>query len=364
MVTLFWLCVALVVYVYAGYPVVLACWSWAVERRRGTSSQQGPGATAAPLEGTLPGVSILIAARNEAPRLQGRIENLLASDYPADRIQIIVTSDGSTDEFSDVLARFGQRVELLRLQDAGKAIALNAAAARARNAILVFADCRQRFAPDAIRRLVSHFEDPQIGAVSGELLIDGEGSTIGEGIGAYWRYEKWLRRREAVVGSTLGATGAIYAMRRELWRPLPGTTILDDVLAPMRVVLSGKRVVFDAQARAIDIAAPDAATELRRKIRTLAGNFQLLAIEPRLLLPVANPVWLQFVSHKIGRLLVPYALLLMFGASTMLASSSAFFALAFAGQIAFYGLAVYGAVLEQQRRPGEMAKVGAYREAA
>jgi len=361
MVTLFWVCVALVVYVYAGYPVVLACWAWAVERRRRTSSEQ---ATATASDETLPGVSILIAARNEAPRLQARIENLLASDYPADRIQIIVTSDGSTDEFSDVLARFGQRVELLRLQDAGKAIALNAAAARARNPVLVFADCRQRFAPDAIRRLVSHFGDPQIGAVSGELMIEAEGSTIGEGIGAYWRYEKWLRRREAVVGSTLGATGAIYAMRRELWRPLPGITILDDVLAPMRVVLSGKRVVFDGQARAIDTAAPDAATELRRKIRTLAGNFQLVAIEPRLLLPIVNPVWLQFVSHKLGRLLVPYALLLIFGASTMLASSSVFFGLVFAAQIGFYGLAVYGAVLEQQRRPRDMGKVEAYREAA
>jgi len=131
-----------------------------------------------------------------------------------------------------------------------------------------------------------------------------------------------------------------------------------------RVVLSGKRVVFDGQARAIDTAAPDAATELRRKIRTLAGNFQLVAIEPRLLLPIVNPVWLQFVSHKLGRLLVPYALLLIFGASTMLASSSVFFGLVFAAQIGFYGLAVYGAVLEQQRRPRDMGKVEAYREAA
>jgi cellulose synthase/poly-beta-1,6-N-acetylglucosamine synthase-like glycosyltransferase len=239
--------------------------------------------------------------------------------------------------------------------------------------VLVFADARQRFAPDAIRRLVAHFQDPAVGAVSGELIIEGADlkvgpyrngpadnsvgaglqtgpSTVADGVGLYWAYEKWLRRREAIVGSTLGVTGAIYAMRRLLWRPLPPDTLLDDVLGPMRVVLRGYRVVFEGGARAYDCPAADASAEFRRKVRTLAGNFQLLAQEPRLLLPVVNPVWLQFMSHKIGRLFVPYALVGAFAASAALAPASWLYTAALAAQAGFYGLAIYGGVLERRQR--------------
>jgi cellulose synthase/poly-beta-1,6-N-acetylglucosamine synthase-like glycosyltransferase len=165
----------------------------------------------------------------------------------------------------------------------------------------------------------------------------------------YWRYEKHLRRLESAIGSTLGATGAIYAIRRTLFCPLPDETILDDVLTPMRVVLAGYRVVFNDRARAFDRAAVDADAEARRKVRTLAGNYQLLRLEPRLLLPWRNPVWLQFVSHKLGRLAVPYALLAVFASSTALASG-ALYRLVLAGQVAFYLLAGYGAVLEVTAR--------------
>src|SRR5436305_601320 len=127
-------------------------------------------------------------------------------------------------------------------------------------------------------------------------------STITDGVGLYWRYEKQIRRDESATGSVVGATGAIYAMRRSLWQPLPDDTILDDVLTPMRCVMAGYRVVFEERACAFDRTAPDANTEGRRKLRTLAGNYQLLWLEPRLLLPWCNPAWLQFVSHKVGRL--------------------------------------------------------------
>ena len=349
----FWGSLALIAYVYAGYPVLLGVWAKCVGNRRHTAVPPAPTA--------LPFVSIIIAARNEARRLPARVENLLASDYPTDRLQIIVASDGSTDDTVEALARFGGRVEVVTLPPSGKATALNAAVARAIHPILVFADARQRFAPDAIRRLVSHFDDPGIGAVSGELVIDPSASTIGEGVGAYWAYEKWLRRREAIVGSTLGVTGAIYAMRRALWQPLPAETLLDDVLGPMRVVLQGYRVTFDSAAHAFDEAAKDAAAESRRKVRTLAGNFQILAQEPRLLVPFVNPVWLQFLSHKIGRLVVPYALVALLVANAALATRGWFYAFTFAGQIAFYGLAVYGALLD---RRGAAAAAEVYREAA
>jgi cellulose synthase/poly-beta-1,6-N-acetylglucosamine synthase-like glycosyltransferase len=374
MEVLFWCSVGLIAYVYVGYPALLGAWSFAVSKlsRRGAADDD-------PRPEALPGVSVIIAARDEARRLPARIENLLESEYPQDRLQLIVASDGSTDHTPDVLAPYASRLDLLMLPPRGKAAALNAAVARARYPILVFADARQRFAADAIRQLVRHFSEPSIGAVSGELILDceradpsaagadrrvGPPSTIGDGVGAYWTYEKWLRRHEAVVGSTLGVTGAIYAMRRSLWHPLPEDTILDDVLGPMRIVLQRYRVTFDSSARAYDETARDAGVETRRKVRTLAGNFQLLALEPRLLLPGVNPVWVQFVSHKLGRLLVPYALGTALLTSLWLAPASWMYAAAATGQVAFYGLAAYGALLERRARQMGAAGAEVMREAA
>jgi cellulose synthase/poly-beta-1,6-N-acetylglucosamine synthase-like glycosyltransferase len=392
---LFWLSAAFIAYVYAGYPALLAVWlrlrrfaasARHVRMRRLTASvgravqarQANPKGSphdsqqphASP-DVALPGVTVIVAARNEAPRLRARVANLLASDYPADRLQIIVASDGSTDDPAGALAPYADRVTLLMLPPRAKAAALNAAVMHATHPILVFADARQRFAPDAIRRLVSHFADPAIGAVSGELMLDCEAglqtrlprsSTIGEGVGAYWTYEKWIRRHEALVGSTPGVTGAIAAMRRWLWQPLPPDTILDDVLTPMRVVQRGYRVTFDPAARAYDVTAADASTELRRKVRTLAGNVQLVAIDPGLLLPWRNRIWIQFVSHKMARLLVPYALAVLFVASAALCTASPLYAAVFAAQAAFYALAAYGARLDRRGRRTPAAEVA--REAA
>lgn len=341
MVAVFWFSAFVVIYVYLAYPALLALWARLAPRPVATGD-------------TTPTVSIIIAARNEADRLGARIENLLSLDYPRSLMQIIVVSDGSTDATADVLRRYGGAVDTVYLTPGGKARALNAGVARARHELLVFTDARQHFARDALRRLVAPFVDPAVGGVSGELVLDCEdgsarGAGITDGVGGYWRYEKWLRRHESLVGSMLGATGAIYALRRHLWQPLPEHTILDDVLAPMRAVLSSTRVVFEAGAYAFDHAA-SAPTELRRKVRTLAGNVQILWLEPRLLNPFANPVWLQYLSHKVGRLLVPYALLALLVSSGVLARESRFYALAFLGQLSFYTLAVYGAYLDHRDR--------------
>ena len=376
--SVFWLSALMVAYVYAGYPVLLACWA----RWRPLPAPR----PAAPSD-DLPTVSIVIAARNEAARLAARIENLLALDYPADRRQIIVISDGSSDDTLRVLAAFGSAVETVAAPPRGKASSLNAGVARATGTILVFADARQMFAPDAVRELVAPFTDPAIGGVTGELLLDCEASdvagrragaerrlwidrrtredrgpgrrldvdrrgrivsTVADGVGLYWAYEKQLRRWESCVGSTLGATGAIYALRRSLYRPLPDNAILDDVLTPMRAVMAGYRVVFSERAFAFDRTAADADAEQRRKVRTLAGNVQILGQEPRLLIPVLNPVWLQYVSHKLGRLLVPYALLSLFAASIALSEQAAIYTLALIGQCALYVLGGYGAWLEHR----------------
>jgi cellulose synthase/poly-beta-1,6-N-acetylglucosamine synthase-like glycosyltransferase len=360
----FWSGAALILYVYGGYPALL--WVWARLR---------PAPIEADEPGAATGVTIVIAARDEASRLRARIDNILQLDHPASLRQIVVVSDGSTDNTAEVVGRFGDLVDFVSVPAIGKACALNAGVERARFDILVFTDARQLFAPDAIAELLAPLRDPEVGGVTGELILDCESSwrrqaerdrrrraraaaadrreagpsTIAAGVGAYWRYEKALRRLESLVGSTLGATGAIYAMRRSLWVPLPADTILDDVLTPMRAVLEGFRMVFNPRARAFDLTAPDARAEAGRKTRTMTGNYQILWLEPRLLLPWRNPVWLQYVSHKIGRLVVPGALLTVF-ASSLLLANRLFYLLALLAQCAFYLLAGYGAWLEHQAR--------------
>jgi poly-beta-1,6-N-acetyl-D-glucosamine synthase len=371
---LFWFSACVIAYVYAGYPAVLALWARLVRRRPATAPVKGP-------EPVLPGVSIIVAVRNEAARLPARLDNLLSLDYPCDRRQIVVVSDGSTDQTPAVLGEFRDRIDAIALPPAGKAAALNAGVAHARHDILIFADARQTFAPDAIRALVAPLADPRVGGVTGELVMGCESggrrkvtdrrrattpgwrgtnrrtltnrrgdpaSAIAEGVGLYWRYEKTLRRLESTVGSTLGATGAIYALRRSLWRPLPEDTLLDDVLAPMRAVLAGQRMVFDHRATAFDWTPADSSAEARRKIRTLAGNVQILWLEPRLLVPVLNPVWIQYVSHKVGRLLVPYALIVLLATSVALAGQHPFFTLALIAQSMAYVLGGYGAWLDRK----------------
>lgn len=372
---LFWSSALLIAYVYVGYPVMLAIWARLGGRQHATS----PRLDREPVE-FLPHVSIVLAVRNEAARIRARVDNLLSLDYPADRRQIIVVSDGSTDGTMEALGSFAASIEALAVPAGGKAAALNAGVARARHDILVFADARQTFAPGAIRALVAPLADPRVGGVTGELILGCEtdsgrrqgvdrraverrqrasestrrtrerrghfASSIAEGVGLYWRYEKALRRLETSVGSTLGATGAIYALRRALWQPLPDDTLLDDVLAPMRAVLAGGRVIFEERATAFDHTPPDSSAEARRKIRTLAGNVQILWLEPRLLVPVVNPVWIQYVSHKLGRLVVPYALMALLAANIALADRHPFFLLSLMAQCAVYLLGGYGAWLE------------------
>ena len=326
----FWFSAAVLTYTFAGYGALMALLA------RGRAGKSGAPAP-------LPDVCVVIVAHNEETRIAARLDNLLASDCPPEKLRILLVSDGSTDATAARAAALDPaRVTVLTLPArAGKAAGLNAALAHSTAEIIVLTDARQRFAPDAIARLAAHFADPRIAAVSGALEIETAASAAGSGVDFYWRYEKFLRAAESRFDSCIGCTGAIYALRRALFTPLPADTVLDDVVIPMRLALAGHRVIHDPAARAFDPQPLEPAAETQRKRRTLAGNFQMLFRHPHWLNPARNRLWWQLLSHKYLRLLAPVLLTALLAASITL-SAQPFYRAALALQFAFYFLATLG----------------------
>ncbi len=332
----FWLSLAVVVYAYAGYAVLLS-FSAKVRNR--------------PVRNAFiqPAVSIILAAHNEETHILAKLAGLYALDYPPSLLEIVVASDGSTDRTNAILAEHAPRVVSVVLPTSGgKALALNAAVAVARGELLVFMDARQSIDPDAITNLAASFADPSVGAVSGELHLEtADGRPSPEALGIYWKIEKLVRKLESATGSVVGATGALFAMRRELYSPLPAGTLLDDVLTPMNVARAGKRVLFLDTAVARDRIFSQPGKEFSRKVRTLTGNYQLLQLAPWLLSP-CNPLLFRLISHKLLRLLVPLLLLLMLLSSAL--AVGPVYRLAFVLQLLLYVTALIGALSPVARR--------------
>jgi len=339
----FWMSATFIAYTYLGYPL----WLWIRSRWCRQPVRSGP---------YIPFLSIIMIVRNEEKVLPRKLRNLLDLNYPDESLEIVMVSDGSTDSTNQILSEHtaNPRIRVIfNLQQQGKAAGLNAAMSSVRGEIVVFTDARQQIEPDAIRVLVENFADPEIGCASGELMLgDPETGEAEQGMGVYWRIEKAVRELESAVGSVVGATGAIYGVRRKLLVNVPDEAILDDVYIPMHVVRRGARVIFDPRARAWDSPDQGTAREFTRKVRTLSGNYQLLQLAPWLLTS-ANPLRFQFVSHKVLRLVVPFALL-----ATLLASfltPGVFYRGAVILQLAFYTLSFLG--LAHFLRRGPLARV-------
>lgn len=281
------------------YPALIGCLA---ARRRGHMADREDGSR------TVPAVSIIIATRDDLETIRERIADCQRSAADARECEIIVAIDARSNHPISPDAIDNPTVRVVQ-GDApgGKAATLNAGVRAARHELLLFTDAHQRFEPHAVTRLAAAFADERVGAASGRLELSGGASR--SPVGRYWSYERWLRRCEATVNSCVGATGAIWAMRRSLWTPLPTSLILDDVFTPMRVVLAGRRVAFVDDARAADLRDPDRGHEYRRKVRTLTGVVQLCCWLPELLIPSRNPIWWQFMFHKLLRLLTPYWLI-------------------------------------------------------
>jgi cellulose synthase/poly-beta-1,6-N-acetylglucosamine synthase-like glycosyltransferase len=293
---------AAMLYVVAFYPLLLAL----MARRRGRPTPVR--------ENAWPSVSIIIPVYNGETFLAEKLRSVLLLEYPRERMEVFVVSDGSTDDTESIARSYAtEGVRLIQLARGGKPAALNAAIPAASGEVLVLTDVRQTLSPDSLRFLVESFADPSVGVVSGELLIR-KGSTEQEAdIGLYWRYESMIRNNLSRLDSMFGATGPFYAIRRELAVPIPPDILLDDMYLPMSAFFRGYRLVVDRRARAFDYPT-SRDTEFRRKVRTLAGNYQLMAAMPRLLGP-GNRMWFHFVSYKAGRLLLPW-LLVVFAVSS------------------------------------------------
>jgi cellulose synthase/poly-beta-1,6-N-acetylglucosamine synthase-like glycosyltransferase len=282
-----------------------------------------------------------MVVRNEEAVLGRKLENLLTLDYPPEKMEVVVVSDGSNDGTAAVLGSYRGHARvrtLMKPESQGKALGLNDGIKLASGEILMFTDARQTIETAALRLLVENFADPVVGCVSGELMLGDPASGEAEkGMGLYWRIEKKIRELESASGSVAGATGALYCARKPLLEALPAGTILDDVMLPMQVVRKDARVVFDSRARAWDSPDLGESREFSRKVRTLSGNYQLLQLAPWLL-SSQNPIRFEFVSHKLLRLVVPFALLALLLVSIFLPQP--FYRAALAAQLVFYALSL------------------------
>lgn len=333
----FWLSFAVIAYTYVGYPLLIAI----AARLRPLTWRRSPW-----LGGAAP-ISVIMAVHNGAQLLPAKLDHLLTLDPERIR-EILVISDGSTDATASILqerARTntdGRLRSIVLERQVGKSSALNYGIAAATAEILLFVDIRPVIQPGALDALLSNFADPTVGCVAGELLLrtDGHDATASAVSGLYWRYEQWIRNCEAAFDSPTGVYGGFYAVRRALAVRNPDGLILDDMFQPLSIIRQGYRSVLDRSAHVIDIWPATHAGEFNRKLRTLAGNFQLLAVAPWLLTP-GNRVLVQLVSHKLLRLLVPYLFVLLLATSAYLgiALHSVGFALFGLLQTAFWFLA-------------------------
>jgi len=328
---IFWVSLTGIVFTYFGYPILV----WVFSRLRPKPWHAAP---------ILPSVSVVLAVYNGASLLPGKVQHLLGLDYPNIR-EIIVVSDGSTDGTAEMLSSVHHPMlkTVFLKEHGGKAVAVNAGVSVATGEVLLFVDIRPEIAPGAIQRLVNNFADPAVGCVAGELILrrkNADTTTAAVG-GLYWRYEQWIRKCESAIDSPVGVYGGFYAVRRDLVEPQPAGMILDDMFQPLSIIRKGFRSVLDPGANVYDTWPEKAGAEFNRKVRTLAGNFQLFQLAPWTLTR-QNRVLFQLVCHKVLRLIVPYLMALLLLAALTISPAFGLYKLIATVQVLTLGLALAG----------------------
>ncbi|WP_224366566.1 glycosyltransferase family 2 protein [Hyalangium versicolor] len=338
----FWCAALLLLHTYFFYPLCLFAIDGVAQvfhtfrsMRKGESPRRERRA------GPAPSVSLVVAAYNEASCIRQKLENSLALQYPADRFEVLIGSDGSTDGTDEIVrACTDSRVRLSPAPRAGKTTVLNRCIPAAKGDIIVLSDANTVIEPEAIQALVRHFEDPEVGAVCGKLRLYNPTKKDYEE-SAYWNYESLIKLYEGKRGAVVGANGGLYAIRRTLFTQLPPSTIVDDFVIPLRILEQGYKVVYEAQAVAHEETTEDYGKEFGRRARIAAGNFQSLKMVPGLLLPTAGFASFAFWSHKLLRWCAP-ALMAAALLANLFLLDSVFYRLTLFTQVMFYALAYLG----------------------
>jgi glycosyltransferase involved in cell wall biosynthesis len=340
---LFWAAATVIGWTYAGFPVVATLRG----RLRPRPVSAGP---------VTPSVSVIIAARNEADVIGAKLDNLAAADYPPGRLEVLVASDGSEDATAGAV-RARPRVRLLELPRVGKAAALNAAVAQARGDVLVFSDANSLFARDALRALVAPFADPEVGGVAGDqrYLAEGGEATVAEGERRYWALDRMIKQAESRGGNVVSATGAIYAVRRSLFQPVP-EGVTDDFATSTAVIAQGRRLVFAPGAAAFEPVAPTAGIEFGRKVRVMTRGLNGVVARRGLLNPRRHGFYaLELLTHKVLRRLMAIPLLVLVATAARLGRRSPAYRAIAAAQAALYTAGAAGLVAGRGGRPRQRA---------
>lgn len=355
---MFWMCLLVVIYTYLLYPAILfLVWVGSQVKRDLyylTGRRNRRSRFLAPSD--LPSLTMLIPAYNEETHLPDKLANLKQLDYPADKLQVIFISDGSTDGTNAILEKVSEpNVEIMLLsQRGGKPKALNQGVNRARHDLLIFSDAATLFAPDALQKLVRHFADSQVGAVCGALQFRGSRESQ-QTEGVYWGYESMLRLMESRLGATLTASGAIFAVRHDCYSPLDSDTVIEDFVIPMNARRLGYKVLYDPEAIATEFAAPSVTGEFRRRVRLAIGSFRNLGSFLRI--PLQSFTRVAFLSHKVLRWMVPFLLIGMLVSNAVLYTNR-FYGFLFIGQLLFYLWAALGFLLRQHMQKLRYGLVG------
>ena len=338
-VLLFVYATSALLYTYMVYPALLL-----IGRRTTQPVIKG-------FSGSLPTVSVIIPFHNEKRWVRQKLENTLQLEYPAERLQVIAVSDGSSDGTEEILKQYRDRIHVISYRPRqGKPTALNTGALQASGDILLFSDANVMVNSDALRILVRQYGDPSIGGVCGNVALQAEGAHEPLGEGIYMRYERWLYNQESRAFTMVGADGALFSIRRSLFTPLPADTITDDFDVALSIVAQRRRLVYEAAARATEVVVPDVKAEFRRKVRMIAGGYQTLWRHNILLNPFRHPVvaW-QLISHKLLRWLVPVLLVTTF-LTAFAERQYPVMAVALVLQMVFYCLAFCGWISQRLRR--------------
>lgn len=334
---LFWVAVVLIVYTYVGFPlgVILRGLFW----NRPYKHDQLP---------ATPSVSIVISAYNEAGSIGAKLDNILSMAYPRECLEVIVASDGSTDGTDAIVEQYKEhRVKLLSLPRVGKAAALNTAVAAATGEILVFSDANSMYKTDAIEHLVRPFGDLKVGGVAGNQIYrrEGSGGSSSDGERVYWNFDRMLKQFQGKSGNTLAATGAIYAIRKSLFGPIPDG-VSDDLFTSTGVIVRGYRLVFSPKAIAYEPVAATSQVEFGRKVRVIMRSWKAFAFRRELLNIRRYRFYaIQLLSHKILRYLVVFPLLTLAMVSPFLWEAGFLYRMATLAQVIFYACAVLGSLL-------------------